>query len=99
MVATAVTFCGACGSRADLCECTRNAAKDEKNPVVAALLSLLIPGLGQLYNGEGVKALVFFVGWLTIVAWPLAVMEAYYSARCSNLEERIRRLGGDPEWS
>lgn len=32
-----------------------------RKPIVAALLSLLTPGLGQLYNGQLVKALVFFV--------------------------------------
>jgi hypothetical protein len=95
-MSTTITFCGACGSREDLCACPREGEASVKNPVAAALLSLLCPGLGQLYNGEGVKAIVFFIGWLTIIAWPLAVMEAYYSARVSNLESRLRRLGGDP---
>jgi|SRR5277367_2408224 len=94
---TITTFCNECGSREDLCACPRTGEPEPKSPVVAALLSLLIPGLGQLYNGEVVKAIVFLVGWLTIIAWPLAVMEAYYSARVSNLETRLRRLGGDPE--
>lgn len=97
--ATALEFCGTCGSRADLCTCWDSPRREEKSPVVAALLSLLIPGLGQLYNGEVTKGIVFFIGWLTIVAWPLAVMEAYYSARVGILESRIRRLGGDPSWN
>ncbi len=90
-----MTFCGHCGSREDLCACPTEGVSDVKNPVCAALLSLLCPGLGQLYNGEGVKAIVFFIGWLTIVAWPLAVMEAYYSARVSNLERRLRLMGAE----
>jgi hypothetical protein len=97
MIATAeqLVFCGACGAREDLCECipSRPAFVGEKNPITAALLSLLIPGLGQLYNGEGAKALVFFIGWVFIIGWPLAVMEAYYSARVSNLEARLRQAG------
>ena len=101
MFATTVGFCSTCGAREDLClgHGERFGPRpEEKSPVVAALLSLLIPGLGQLYNGEVTKAIVFFVGWLTIIAWPLAVMEAYYSARCTILEERLLQLGGDPRW-
>jgi hypothetical protein len=87
------TFCNDCGNRVDLCECRLYQPRDvDKNPVVAALLSLLIPGLGQLYNGEVVKGIVFFIGWITILAWPLAVMEAYYSARVANLERRLAVL-------
>jgi hypothetical protein len=75
------TFCNDCGNRVDLCECRLYQPRDvDKNPVVAALLSLLIPGL------------VFFIGWITILAWPLAVMEAYYSARVANLERRLAVL-------
>ena len=33
-----------------------------RNPVVAVLLSGLFPGLGQLYNRERLKALLFGVG-------------------------------------
>ncbi len=66
---------------------------------LSALLSLLAPGVGQLYNGEVTKAIVFFIGWFTIIAWPLAVMEAYYSARVGILEGRLRRLGAQPDWN
>jgi hypothetical protein len=42
-----------------------------KNPWLAVLFSFLFPGLGQVYNGEIAKALVFFaafVGSITLVA-------------------------------
>lgn len=65
----------------------------ERSPAAAALLSLVIPGLGQLYNGEVLKAVVFFVGWILVIPWALAVMDAYYSARVSNLESRLQSLG------
>jgi len=29
--------------------------KSTKNPIVAGLLSLVIPGLGQIYNGQKIK--------------------------------------------
>jgi hypothetical protein len=65
-----------------------------RSPAAAALLSLILPGLGQLYNGEVLKAVAFFLGWVFVIPWALAVMDAYYSARVSNLEERLRSLGG-----
>jgi signal peptidase I len=37
------------------------AEKRTRNPFIAALLSLLAPGLGQIYNGEGALGLVFFL--------------------------------------
>ncbi|MDW8207387.1 MAG: hypothetical protein RMJ43_06090 [Chloroherpetonaceae bacterium] len=33
-----------------------------KNSVVAAMLSLIVPGAGQIYNGEGTKGLFFLLG-------------------------------------
>ncbi len=36
-------------------------AIDLKNPAVAALLSWLVPGLGQLYQGRRLKGLIFLV--------------------------------------
>lgn len=33
----------------------------QKSPAVAALLSFLIPGIGQLYCGETKKGVIFFV--------------------------------------
>jgi TM2 domain-containing membrane protein YozV len=37
-------------------------AKTAKSPGLALVLSLF-PGLGQVYNGQPAKALVFFFGW------------------------------------
>jgi TM2 domain-containing membrane protein YozV len=50
------------------------------NPAAATVLSVLIPGLGQLYNGEMKKGLVMFgaacvgllflgLGWLAVMIW------------------------------
>lgn len=60
------------------------------SPGLAAVLSFLIPGLGQAYNGEVGKAVLFFLGWILVIPWALAVMDAYYSARIKNLENRAR---------
>jgi signal peptidase I len=37
------------------------AEKRTRNPFIAALLSLLAPGLGQIYNGKGALGLAFFI--------------------------------------
>jgi signal peptidase I len=37
------------------------AEKKRRNPFIAALLSLLAPGLGQIYNGKGALGLAFFL--------------------------------------
>src|SRR5262245_43029838 len=45
--------------------------RPQKLPVLAAALTFLFPGLGQVYNGQPTKALVFFalfVGSITLVA-------------------------------
>ena len=41
--------------------------KPVKSPAAATLLSLF-PGLGQIYNGQPAKALVFFLGWVGAIA-------------------------------
>jgi signal peptidase I len=50
-----------------------------RRPVVAAVLSLVVPGVGQLYNGEVVKANAFYVGTLVVGAlWLLGVTGRYF---------------------
>src|SRR3972149_8282103 len=34
----------------------------QKSPALACVLSLLVPGLGQVYNGEIIKGLLFATG-------------------------------------
>jgi len=65
-----------------------------KNPGLAAVLSFLIPGLGQIYNGEigkgflivGANVLswiltVVFVGFILLpIVWGYAVYDAYKTA-------------------
>ena len=56
-------FCKSCGAeipegnhvRCPGCGATLPIASEQKNPVLAALLSLVIPGLGQSYNGNALK--------------------------------------------
>ncbi len=66
------------------------------NPHVAALLSFVLPGVGQLYNGKFWRAVFWFIitpgmwigtgGWFGWVCHVLAAFTAYNYAR--KLEER-----------
>lgn len=69
-----------------------------KSPGVAAILSLIIPGLGHLYTGNPLSALFWFilaaVGWWTLalavgfvilpIAWLGAIIHAYSDAQSFN---------------
>jgi len=51
--------------------------------VIAAVCSFFIPGLGQLVQGQLLKALIFFVVsavfYATVVLWPLGVIAHIWS--------------------
>ncbi|MBE6493881.1 MAG: hypothetical protein E7Z84_04640 [Methanosphaera stadtmanae] len=36
------------------------------NPILAAILSLIIPGIGQFYSGDSQKAIMMFVGFIIL---------------------------------
>jgi len=80
------------------------------NPFVAAVLSAVFPGLGQLYNRELERGLVFAVGFIVATAsvmvlvgfllapavWLYAVYDAYTRAEL-RAEELQRESGRDRE--
>ena len=45
-----------------------------RNPFIAGGLSLISPGFGQFYNGDTLKGLAFFIGFI-IVSFGIAVQE------------------------
>jgi TM2 domain-containing membrane protein YozV len=69
-----------------------------RNPVLAAILSLTVAGLGQIYNGQIGKGVIFIViqlvnGALTavLIGWILlpivglwAMIDAYMTAKRNN---------------
>jgi len=75
----------------------------EKNPVLAAVLSLLVVGLGQVYNGEVGKGILFFVlaiiigltlfifiGFILVpLFWLFAAYDAYTTAEKINRGEML----------
>jgi signal peptidase I len=57
---------------------TETARPVQANRWIAALLSLVVPGLGQLYLGRRVMALVLHLGWLGIIAvWVFWAMGSF----------------------
>ncbi len=81
-------------------------ASPPKSPGVAAVLSFFVTGLGQIYNGQILKGLIFMaiallnvllmwvlIGFLTApLFWIYGIYDAYRSA------ERLNR-GQAPYWS
>lgn len=108
---TAVRFCPACGSTvhatsgeiAVLSECESGAtATNTKSPVLAALLSFLMVGMGQVYIGQVEKGLtmlgVVLLLIVTVVLGPLGllillfnVVDAFVLARIVNQGRPIRK--------
>ncbi len=76
----------------------------QKNPGLAAVLSFLIVGLGQIYNGQIGKGLLLFggaivsglltmvvIGFITLpVLWVYGIYDAYKTA--NTLNEQLRRV-------
>ena len=75
-----------------------------RSPILAAILSFIIAGLGQIYNGQVLKGVIFIVlqiinGVLTavLVGWILmpivglwAIIDAYLVASSNNRKYGIR---------
>jgi TM2 domain-containing membrane protein YozV len=71
-----------------------------RNPLYAMILSLLIPGAGQAYNGRAARAFLCFalviVLWLVWAGWLMnliAAFEAYLDAKALTL--KYHRVHGD----
>ncbi len=63
---------------------TGRVKKEERSPALAAVLSFIIAGLGQIYNGQiGKGLLIFFTGWL-IIPWIVGIFDAYNTAKKIN---------------
>lgn len=87
----ATAACCECGKAVcDICRQTVNAAvlctgcgvgRVTQKPWLAALFSFVLPGCGQAYNGDWVKAAVIFVLAPVVVPWLWGVIDAPISAR------------------
>ncbi|MFH1407134.1 MAG: TM2 domain-containing protein [Candidatus Omnitrophota bacterium] len=62
----------------------QEASKQEKSPTLAAVLSFIIGGMGQIYNGQvGKGILIFLTSWL-IIPWIIGIFDAYNVAKKIN---------------
>jgi len=60
-----------------------------KNPTLATILSVLLTGLGQIYNGDVMKGVIMFVGVLilsftiigSLAIWVWSIIDAYQVAK------------------
>ena len=102
-------FCSNCGEEididAEICpKCgvrVKAPTVGEKNPVLAAILSLLIVGLGQIYNGQIGKGIVLIICYvisivlctiligipLLVILWIYGIYDAYNTANKINAGE------------
>jgi TM2 domain-containing membrane protein YozV len=69
-----------------------------RNPILAAILSLIVAGLGQIYNGQVGKGVIFMIiqlingaltvvliGWILLpIVGLLAMIDAYMTAKRNN---------------
>lgn len=55
-----------------------------RNPWVAAISSLIIPGIGQVYNGQVFKGIIVFLSAWLIVPWIYGVVDAFVCAKRIN---------------
>jgi TM2 domain-containing membrane protein YozV len=66
-----------------------------RNPILAAILSLIVAGLGQIYNGRICKGVIFIliqlingaltavlIGWYCSLLW--AMVDAYITTKRNN---------------
>lgn len=58
----------------------------KRDPLIAGLLSFLIPGLGQIYNGQWLIAIIWFllfgVSWIGsagTLGWIAHILAAYFA--------------------
>ncbi len=60
------------------------APAEKKEPLLALILSLVIPGLGQIYNGQVKKGIILLVGWilLWIVVGVFSSAATRYNSGC-----------------
>ena len=97
----ATKFCPECGTPTDAAPAAARNNRivlTDKNPVLAAILSFFIVGLGQVYLGLNKKGIILFlaavvsgflmlvvIGWITwVIVWGYSIFDAYSSAEKMN---------------
>jgi TM2 domain-containing membrane protein YozV len=68
---------------------------EPRNPGVAAVLSLVIPGVGQIYNGDFLRGIFwliitpgFWIGTAGLFGWPFHLVAAFTAHRRARLKNQ-----------
>lgn len=115
-----MTYCKICHKelheKAEICpDCgVRNTRSTERIPELSTILSLIIPGLGQSYNGQKIKALTFFnmgiILFLATIVYRieflsmidktqiLSILDGIKFAQAFNKEDLISTISNNIEW-
>ncbi len=89
--------CGACGSRVPpLALAEEEWLPARRKPDLAALLSALVPGLGQAYNGQTLKGLLIASTCWMVLPWAFGVVDAIRVAERINRNESFHDLPSRP---
>jgi tetratricopeptide (TPR) repeat protein len=70
----------------------------EHNPTLAALASLLLPGLGQIYNGEFPKGLGLVGAFLLLATLAMLSVLRQVAARGYGTQDYVQLLAGAAVW-
>lgn len=103
-------FCTNCGDQIDVnavicpkCGVQIAGTTEEKSPILALILSIFFPGIGQFYNGQPKKGILLIIAAIISVAlfiimigavlylivWVYALYDAYTSAVSINNGEQL----------
>lgn len=96
-------ICPDCGVRQPRPAIYQEPVYQQKNPGIAAVLSAVFVGLGQIYNGEIAKGLIFMVAYFvsilltfiligiitTPILWIFGIYDAYNTAKKINAGEIV----------
>ena len=69
----------------------------KKSPGIAVLLSLIIPGAGQMYLGKVGKGIILLIFFWTIIAWLYSIFDAYKYAKDYNARLYFILFGKEKE--
>ena len=77
--------------------CKLEAVGTMRNPIIAAVLSLIVAGLGQIYNGQITKGVLFIVAQIINGAL-LYVAIGFVTMPLVGLWRAVRRYETRPSW-
>ncbi|MFG0316645.1 MAG: hypothetical protein ACF8XB_05185 [Planctomycetota bacterium JB042] len=64
-----------------------------KDPLLATVLSTVLPGGGQFYNGHFLKGLLVLVTSPFVIPWLIGIVDAFFSARRHNRRRDEELIG------